>query len=79
MGTDVTIDGATPSNCVVTAIGDLDSKTYESRRCPLDSGAHALHGDKPYGAVAYGYATAGSYAFAGGADVARIYEPPPLK
>jgi hypothetical protein len=29
--------------------------------------------------VAYGYGSAGSYAFTGGADVERIYTPPPIK
>jgi hypothetical protein len=29
--------------------------------------------------MAYGYASADAYAFAGGSFVKRIYEPPPLK
>ncbi|MEZ4373619.1 MAG: hypothetical protein R3B07_22550 [Polyangiaceae bacterium] len=53
--------------------------SYESRVCPLSEGAHKLTGDVPFGIVAYGYGGAGSYAFAGGADVKRIYEPPPIK
>ena len=40
---------------------------------------HSLTGDKPFGIVAYGYGSAGSYAFAGGADVKHIYDPPPIK
>jgi len=32
----------------------------------------------PFGITAYGYGPVGSYAFAGGADVKRIYQPPPL-
>jgi hypothetical protein len=42
-------------------------------------GVHRLTGDKPFGIIAYGYGNAGSYAFAGGADVKPVYEPPPLK
>ena len=76
VGTNVSIDGATPGNCVITPSGALNGVSYESRRCPLQEGAHSLSGDKPYGIVAYGYGSAGSYAFVGGADVKRIYEPP---
>jgi hypothetical protein len=57
----------------------LAGVTYESRRCPLTVGAHRLSGDKPFGIVAYGYGAAGSYAFVGGADVKRIYDPPPIR
>ena len=78
VGSEVSIDGATPSSCTITEIGMLDGKTYESRRCPLNEGAHALSGNAPFGVVAYGYGDAGSYAFAGGADVKKIYEPPEI-
>jgi hypothetical protein len=77
--TKVTIDGAEPGNCVVTSIGTLDSKDYESRRCPLGEGVHRLSGSAGFGIIAYGYGSAGSYAFAGGADVKKIYEPPIIK
>ncbi len=78
-GTEVTIDGAVPGNCIVAPAGTLDGLAYEARRCPLSEGVHSLSGKKPFGIAAYGYGTAGSYAFIGGADVKRIYEPPPLK
>jgi hypothetical protein len=79
VGATITIDGAAPTGCVVTAAGDLEGVMYESRRCPLNEGAHAISGDSRFGVVAYGYGNAGSYAFAGGADVKKIYEPPPLE
>lgn len=79
VGSTVSIDGATPAGCVIAPAGVLDGVSYEARRCPLTEGVHGLSGDKPFGIVAYGYGTAGSYAFVGGADVKRIYEPPPLK
>ncbi len=79
VGSSITIDGAAPANCVVTPAGTVDGVAYESRRCPLSEGVHQLSGDKPFGVTAYGYGSAGSYAFAGGADVKRIYEVPPLE
>ena len=78
VGSKVTIDGAEPTNCVVEAAGTLLGIDYEARRCPLAEGVHRLSGDKPYGIVAYGYGSAGSYAFPGGADVKPIYEAPPI-
>jgi hypothetical protein len=74
--TNVSVDNTNPDNCTTQPAGTLGGKTYESRRCPLQVGAHALSGDKPFGIVAYGYGSAGSYAFVGGADVKKIYEPP---
>ena len=50
--------------------------TYESRRCLLTEGVHRFTGERPFGVVVYGYGAAGSYAFVGGADVRRIYDPP---
>jgi IgGFc binding protein len=76
---EVTIDGAVPTSCILGDIVDLDGVDYQARRCPLAEGAHNLSGDSPFGIVAYGYGNAGSYAFAGGADVKAIYEPPPLR
>ena len=78
-GATVTIDDASPAGCVVASAGTVGGTTYEARRCPLDEGAHRLSGTEPFGIVAYGYGSAGSYAFAGGADVERIYEVPPLR
>lgn len=76
VGSNVTIDGQAPAGCTVTSSGALGGKSYESRVCLVNEGAHRLSGDKPYGIVAYGYGSAGSYAFVGGADVKKIYEPP---
>jgi hypothetical protein len=79
-GTSVTLDGGIPNGCHHRARrATWTASTYEARRCPVGEGAHALSGDKPFGIVAYGYGAAGSYAFAGGADVKKIYEPPPLE
>lgn len=77
VGTAVTLDGAAPTGCIVEPAGMLNGVAYEARRCPLSVGAHQLRGDKPFGIVGYGYGSAGSYAFVGGADVKKIYEPPP--
>lgn len=79
VGAEVTIDGSVPGNCVVAPAGMLDGVAYEARRCPLLEGVHSMSGAKPFGVTAYGYGTAGSYAFVGGADVKRIYEPPPIQ
>ncbi|MBK7586290.1 MAG: IgGFc-binding protein [Myxococcales bacterium] len=73
------IDGSATDNCAKEAAGILDGVPYESRRCKLNEGVHYLTGDKPFGIVAYGYGAAGSYAFAGGANVKPIYDPPPIK
>lgn len=78
-GTTVTIDGAPPAGCTQATAGALEGKTYVALRCPLTEGAHKLKGDKPYGIVAYGYGRAGSYAFVGGANVKKIYTPPPIR
>lgn len=78
-GNPITIDGASTDSCQTTFIGALGGVNYESRRCAVGEGVHRLAGDKPYGIAAYGYGSAGSYAFIGGADVRRIYTPPPIK
>ncbi len=77
VGAVITIDGAAPAGCRVEPGGTIEGVTYESRACPLVEGTHSLSGDQPFGITAYGYGTAGSYAFVGGADVKKIYEPPP--
>lgn len=80
IGSSVDVDGSSSvANCLVTDAGTVAGKHYESRRCQIGEGVHRIDGDKPFGIVAYGYGSAGSYAFAGGADVRRIYAPPPLK
>ena len=77
---DVTLDGSSTDGCTKEPSGVLDGITYETRRCPLSVGVHRLTSDgTAFGIVAYGYGSAGSYAFVGGADVKRIYDPPPLK
>ena len=77
-GSTIWIDGKV-SNCPKFPAGVIDSVTYESHVCPLSEGVHKLTGETPFGIVAYGYGSAGSYAFAGGADVKRIYKPPPIR
>jgi hypothetical protein len=77
-GTDVTIDGAAPTGCVVAQAGNLDGNDYEARRCQLAEGVHRLSGTAPFGIMAYGYASADSYAFPGGAFFEKICTPPPL-
>ncbi|MGB1017094.1 MAG: hypothetical protein ACPG4T_23355, partial [Nannocystaceae bacterium] len=72
----IMIDDIEPNNCVVTAAGNIQGKDFESRRCPVSAGVHAIKGTTPFGVIAYGYGSAGSYAFPGGADVEQIYEPP---
>ncbi|MFO0551163.1 MAG: IgGFc-binding protein [Polyangiaceae bacterium] len=79
VGGTTTIDGQSTAGCQVEAAGTVEGKQYQSRKCPLSEGAHSLSGDKPFGIFAYGYGSAGSYAIAGGADVKRIYEPPPIQ
>jgi hypothetical protein len=83
VGSKVTIDGADPAGCVVAPAGNaggvVSGKSYEARRCPVGEGAHRMAGNAPFGIVAYGYGSRGSYAFVGGANVRKIYEPPPLK
>lgn len=79
VGSEVKLDGVVPTGCVVEPAGTVDGINYESRRCPVGAGVRRLVGDKPFGVTAYGYGTAGSYAFSGGADVKPIYTPPPLK
>ncbi len=75
-GAAVTVDGSAPTGCITEPAGAITGVTYESRRCPLTQGVHRLVGARPFGVVVYGYGAAGSYAFVGGADVRRIYDPP---
>jgi hypothetical protein len=78
VGTNVSIDAAPPKDCVVAPAGKVAGKDWEARRCKLGVGAHRMHGDAPFGIVAYGYGSRASYAFVGGANVKKIYTPPPL-
>jgi len=77
--TKVTLDGAEPTGCKIKDAGTLDGKSYEARRCPLSPGVHRLSGDGRFQIMAYGYSDADAYSFAGGADVKKIYAPPPLR
>jgi hypothetical protein len=73
------LDGAAPAGCSEFDAGTLASVDYVAIRCPVGEGPHRLTGDQPFGLTVYGYGNVGSYAFAGGADVKPIYEPPPIK
>jgi hypothetical protein len=76
----VKIDGnPLGADCTNSPMGTIDATAYVARRCPLPEGAHTMTGDQPFGIVAYGYGSAGSYAFVGGSNVKKIYNPPPLK
>ncbi len=72
-------DGASlPSGCQTVTGPEIGGVKYEALRCPLADGSHTVEGDKPFGITVYGYGSAGSYAFVGGADIKPIYTPPPL-
>lgn len=75
----ITIDGATATDCTVKAAGTLDGKDYEARRCKLAAGVHRLSGTGRFQIMAYGYSDADAFSFAGGANVKKIYSPPPLR
>jgi hypothetical protein len=77
-GTQITLDGAAPINCTVFPVGTLDGKEYEAQRCPLAAGVHRMSGTGAFQIMAYGYASADAYSFAGGANIRKIYTPPPL-
>ncbi len=77
-GAKITIDGQPPAGCVVEKAGVVEGTAYEARRCEVSQGAHRVAGDAAFGIVTYGYGNVGSYAFVGGANVRKIYEPPPL-
>jgi hypothetical protein len=75
-GASISIDGNELLACTIEPAGEVGGITWETRRCALTVGVHRLAGDLPFGVVIYGYGAAGSYAFVGGADVRRIYDPP---
>ncbi|MBX3202212.1 MAG: IgGFc-binding protein [Labilithrix sp.] len=79
VGAEVTIDGSPlPASCARRAAGVIGGVEFETRTCALSEGPHAMAGDKAFGITAYGYGTAGSYAFVGGANITKIYAPPPF-
>jgi hypothetical protein len=70
-GTAVDLDGApaTGGDCERRPIGELDGTTYEQLTCLLSEGVHRVEAPEPFGLSVYGYFTAGSYGYPGGADV----------
>jgi hypothetical protein len=77
--TQITLNNAPLSGCKIEPIGQLAGVEYEARTCPLAQGAYYLSGSEPFGIAVYGYGSAGSYAYVGGADVKPIYEVPEIK
>ena len=76
VGAEPTLDGTSPTDCVVESAGVVQSTSYRSMRCPVGEGVHELSADKPFGVVAYGYGSAGSYALVAGMNVTSIIAPP---
>jgi hypothetical protein len=73
------LDGSPlPASCITAPAGTLAGSDYEAIRCPVTEGAHRVKGAEPFGLTVYGWGNVGSYAFAGGADVKPIYDPPPI-
>jgi hypothetical protein len=70
--------GGLPNECEEQVAGIINNVEYWSITCPTDEGAHLIEGDGPFGLTVYGYGPAGSYAYAGGADVKPIYDVPPI-
>ncbi|MCS6902555.1 MAG: hypothetical protein RMJ98_19910, partial [Myxococcales bacterium] len=77
--TEITLNKNPLVGCKIEPIGVLEGVTYEARTCPLTMGAYYLSGSEPFGIAVYGYGSAGSYAYVGGADVKPIYKVPELK
>ncbi len=72
----VTIDGQPMTGCD-TFLGALpDGAGYATHRCPVSPGAHRIESASPIGVYVYAYGMASAVAFAGGAGLAKIYEPP---
>jgi hypothetical protein len=70
-GEPVTIDDLEPVDCASEGAGTIEGVAWESRACPLLPGAHRLQAAAPFGAIQYGYGTAGSYALLAGVGAAR--------
>jgi hypothetical protein len=77
--TEITLNKNPLGGCKIEPIGELEGVIYEARTCPLTTGAYYLSGSEPFGIAVYGYGSAGSYAYVGGADVKPIYKVPELK
>ncbi len=78
-GAEVLLDGAGTFMCAISPAGLLEGKMYESRTCSLQVGTHRLTGPNPFGIVVYGYGDSASYAVVGGANLDRVYAPPPFQ
>lgn len=78
MGNFMLDGGALPLDCVERAVGTVNGVEYWAITCPIDEGVHLIEGDTNFGLTVYGYGPAGSYAYAGGADVKPIYDPPAI-
>ncbi len=77
---DIRVDNAAlPATCDSATIGALGTTSYLAFRCPFPEGPHKVTGSAPFGVMAYGYGTAGSYALTAGANLKSIYVPPPLR
>jgi hypothetical protein len=67
-----------PGSCLIAPAGNLGGDDYEAIRCQVGEGTHRVSGNGAFGLTVYGWGNVGSYAFAGGADVKPIYDPPPI-
>jgi len=71
-GTTASIDGTTIDNTWCdgpNAEGTLNTLVYEAYTCPITETAHTLVADDVVGLAVYGYYSAGSYAYPGGAGL----------
>lgn len=75
-GSSVTVDGTTPNACDTRPIGQVAGSPWTGMTCKVDPGAHTVSSTDPFSVAVYGYGEAGSYAFIGGIDVRKIYQPP---
>ncbi|MFO0571913.1 MAG: IgGFc-binding protein [Polyangiaceae bacterium] len=73
----ISLDGMPPAGCKVAPAGTLDGKQYEARRCPLKAGVHRMSGTSPF-RIEPTAVRCRRDAFAGGADIKKIYTPPPI-
>ncbi|MBX3182399.1 MAG: IgGFc-binding protein [Polyangiaceae bacterium] len=74
----LTMDGQPLTGCTTAPAGTVAGITYVAKRCPVSEGRHRVSGTEPFGITVYGYSGPASFAFAGGADVKPVYEPPPV-
>lgn len=79
----LTMDGNPLTGCVTAPAGTVEGVDYIAMRCPIAQdinqyGVYRLRGTQPFGITVYGYSGPASFAFAGGADVKPVYEPPKI-